>query len=255
MSQKRMVCIAVLFFMFFNIVHIVNAEEEQFGITLDCFDSCKDKTIDSSKDIMLVLTIKNNFDYWVSIGEENNNNVQSVFHMDIENNNLQGDYSQQAGKRSVSYDDILGKRFLIKPKSELQIYVPFDTYNQLGKDNRLGDWKIYPELRINNKYNDVYANVNFYNNPFDSKPRPLNYNINGQTQYTVTSPIKGNVLEFKTVKQETIVQVEKSNTVVPEGLLENLYKDYIKEIIAGVAIIVIGYVITTRLPKTKSKKR
>ncbi len=210
--------ITILFLLlaYINIVHIVHAEEEQFGITLDCFDSCKDKTIDSSKDIMLVLTIKNNLDYWVSIGEENNINVQSVFHMDVQNDNLQGDYSQQAGKRSVSYDDILGKRFFIEPKSELQVYVPFDTYNQLGKDNRLGDWRIYPELQIHNSYNDVYANVKFYNNSFDSTPTPL-YS-NGQS-FTINSPIKGNVLEFKTIKPETEVQVEKPNTVVPEGLL------------------------------------
>lgn len=43
MSQKRVVVIAVLFLMFFNIVHIAQAEEEQFGITLECLESCKDK--------------------------------------------------------------------------------------------------------------------------------------------------------------------------------------------------------------------
>ncbi len=131
MSQKKLVYVALLFLMFFNIVNIARGEE-QFGITLDCLESCKDKKIDSSKDIMLVLTIKNNLDYWVSIGQERNINYQSIFSINIENSNL------PAGKSIEYHEDLLGKRILIKPKAELQMYVPFDTYNQLDMDKRLG---------------------------------------------------------------------------------------------------------------------
>lgn len=180
---------------------------------------------------------------------ENNINAQSVFKMDIENNNLKDAFNSQAGKKSESHNDLLGKRILIRPKTELPIYIPFETYNLLSTDNRLGDWKIYPELQINN--------VEFYTNPFDSTPTPLYNTINGQRiQYFIKSPLKGNVLEFKTIKPETEVQVEKSNTIVPEGLLESLYRDYIKEIIVGAAIIVVAFLITNRLSiKTKSKKK
>jgi hypothetical protein len=249
MGQKRMVCIAVLFLMFFNIVHIALAEEEQFGITLDCFDSCKDKTIDSSKDIMLVLTIKNNLDFWVSIGKDNNINAQSVFNIDLENNNLKDANLQanlQTGRKSESHADLLGKRILIKPKTELQVYVPFDTYNQLGGDNRLGDWKIHPELQINN--------VEFYKNPFDSKPMPSLYYPDGRI-FTINSRLTGNILEFKVMKQETKVQVEKSNVIVPEGLLDNVINfinsNLVAAIISGIIVSFISYKYFTRGGKRK----
>lgn len=231
--------IAILFLLLIplSIVHIARAEE-QFGISLDCLEPCKDKTMDYSKDIMLVLTIKNNLDYWVSIGQEMNTNYQTDFRMNLENNNL------QAGNNIESHTDILGKRVLIKPKTELQVYIPFNTYNKLGKDNRLGEWKISPVLQINN--------VEFYNNPFESKSIPLSDRSTGQS-YTINSPIKGNVLGFKVIKPETEVQGEKSS-VIPKGLLETFYQDYIKIIITTVSGAVIGYLIINRLSR-KSRKR
>ncbi len=197
--------IIFLLLAYFNIVTIVRADDQFFGISLDCFDSCKDKTIDSSKDIMLVLTIKNNLDYWVSIGDENNINTQYLFSMNVENINLQDTNYLQNGKRVESHNDFLGKRFFIKPKTELQVYIPFDTYNQFGKDNRLGDWKIIPELQINNIYS-----VYFYNNPFESKSTPL-YS-NGQS-FTISSPVIGNILEFKAIKPEIQIQGDNSSMI------------------------------------------
>ncbi len=261
-QPKFLLYLTILFLLlvYFDIVPIARADDQYFGISLDCLDSCKDKSVDSSNDIMLVLKITNNLDYWVSIGDADNINPQSVFRMNVENANLQTDnYLQPAGNKVETHQDLLAKGVFIKPKADVEIYIPFDTYNKLGKDNRLGDWKISPELQINNNpYSYSYSNINFYNTTFESKPIPLTYS-NGQS-FTIKSPIKGNVLEFKVVKPEIQVQGENSSAI-PNGsrfvdsLFNFINSNIIATILGGtVSGLIVSYIAYKYFTRRRKKK-
>ena len=227
--QKHIMQLFLLLLIFINISYMAEAEGENFGISLDCLDSCKEKNIDYSEDIIFVLTISNNFDYWVSLGSENNINPQSTFLIKVENINLKETNSE-------SHKDILGKRVFLKPRSELKIYIPFDKYNTLGKDNRLGEWQIYPELKI--------ENVKFYKNPFELKDLPYS-----ETQYLKINPTtKGNLLKFITIKPETEIQNENSENILNQGTKETI-KEYITEIIVGVISLVSAGIILHNIKK------
>lgn len=214
---KRLhVAVLFLILIFIQIGYIASAEEEYFGFSLDCVDSCKDGKIDYSKDIIFLLTIKNNFNNWVAI--EGGFDGTSL-RIDVENIKLSNN-----GKAYEKYN--IGQSVFIKPKDELKVYIPFKIYNEIDKDNRLGDWKIIPQI--------LFGNAKFYNAPFENKEIP-SYNIN--SKYLIKSPLIGNVLEFKTAKPEIEVQAEKPIIQIPESFWKHPLVIYLGlPIIVGVVI-------------------
>lgn len=219
MVKTKVLIVVTTIFLLLVSVNVIYAEEEQFGITLDCYESCDDKKIGYSKDIMFVLTIKNKLNYWISIGSESELGGAD-FHITVENINLKN------GKGSETYNDFLGKKFFIKPKSELRVYIPFNIYNKIEKDNRLGEWKIYPQLIIND--------VKFYEDPFELKETPLIYV--DRTSFTIHSPVKGNVLEFKAVKPE--VEVTGEGFKIPKDVWEYPFNKYI--LFPIIVLVIVG---------------
>lgn len=221
MSQiKKRICVILFLLIFFNIIHTTSAEE-QFGISLYCYDKCDNKEIDYSKDIIIVLKIKNNLNHWVAIdGGRDGIDLK----IEVENRNL------EIGENLKAYD--LGDTLFIKPKDEMEIYIPFDLYNNRNKNERLNNWKIYPELS--------FDSVKFYKNPFESKEESLTYS-NGQRFY-ISSPVKGNVLEFTAVKPETEIQDNQPDFDIPESFWKNPINDkIIIPIIVGLIIAFIVY--------------
>ncbi len=224
MGQKRMVCIAVLFLMFFNIVHIALAEEP-IEIFLDCLDSCKVTSINYSNNIMLELTIKNNLDYWAAI---KSGNFGTYLRVDVYSDKLPN------GRDSEIYYNPFAESFFIKPRDELKVYIPFDIYNKIDKDNRLGDWRISPKLFFNN--------IGFYQNPSNS------YSVYNVPE--VSSPITGNDLQFKIEKPESnTVQGEKSSDLTTKGFWEHpmftgliypIISNLITQIILAIGGIIMG---------------
>jgi len=180
--------------------------EENFGVTLDCYEGCNDGQIDYNKNLMLELTIKNNYDYWVYIGEERG--LGTEFLIEMKNINLETE-------SEIEYlNDYLDREIFIKPKSEIKIYIPFNGYNKLENDNRLGDWEIKPELRI--------KKFKLYANPFDSTEVFLSQ-INTPP---IDLEIVGNFLKFTTVKPEVEV-TGKISIKILDGLFENPVVIYI----------------------------
>lgn len=85
-----------------------------------------------SNNILLELTINNNLDKWVEFGSS------SDLYIAVSNDNLQNN-----GKETRIYNNLLGQSYLIKPKDTIKRYIPFDIYNILDKDKRLGNWKLH----------------------------------------------------------------------------------------------------------------
>jgi hypothetical protein len=219
--RKRILLIALFLIAVSIQISYIASAEEQFGISLNCVDSCNgNKNWDYSKDILFELTIKNNLDYWVVI-EGSRDGVS--MRLTVENIRLPNN-----GKDYPTYY-ILGQSFFIKPKDEVKVYIPFDLYNKIDKDSRIGDWKIYPEL--------LFSNIKFYKVPYESKETPLY--TNSRQPFTINSPIKANVLEFKTTKPEVEVQADKSN-IIPKDFWENPFND---KLLFPLIVLVIGSIL------------
>lgn len=216
-NKKQIHKLIILIIIFINIITISSAEES-FGISLDCYDSCNNKEIDYSKDIIFVLKIKNNLDYWVGLESERE---EISLRLDIENRNL------GSGENFETYS--LGSTIFIEPKGELEFYIPFNLYNNYDDNKRLNEWKIYPEL--------IFTNVNFYEKLFKSKETSLY--INNQ-RFTINSPLKGNVLQFETVKPETEIQDGKPDITIPESFWKNPLNT---NIIFPIVVVVIGSIL------------
>lgn len=224
MSQPK-VCTAVLFLLFLSFIPIAYAEEEPISIFLDCYEPCKGTVMNYSNGILFELKIRNNLDNWVGFSGSPDLDIS------VTNDNL-----PYNGKESKTYNNLLGQS-LIKPKDEIKIYIPFDIYNKIDADKRLGDWKVYPKL--------TSKNVIILKNPLESYGTPYYRGYYGET---VT--IIGNVLEFKTVKPETSAKVQKEtgSNATSQDLWENpvnknITFPTISQIIAGLILGLIAIVV------------
>lgn len=223
---QRCLTITILL-LIFNMAPISSAEE-QFGISMDCFDSCNNQDMDYSKDIILTLTLKNNLDYWVAI-EGGKDGID--LRIEVENKNLEN------GKDFEIYSDLLGQNFYMQPKDEVKIYIPFKMYNKREGDNRLNGWKIYPELSFDNIY--------FYENSFKSESTRLFYD---NQPFTIKSPITGNALEFNTVKPEVVVESDNSQKIISDDFWDNPFNE---KLLFPILVFVIGSIIVYIIIKRK----
>ncbi|MCK5039396.1 MAG: hypothetical protein KAR87_00315 [Candidatus Aenigmarchaeota archaeon] len=181
-KQKSILAMLVFagLFLFCIQVNVGYAEEEQFRISLDCYNSCDGKEdVNYSEEIMFVLTIQNKLEYWISVGGETGVDL----YITVENAKLYD------GKNEETYKNVLGKNFFLEPDSIRKIYIPFNIYNRIEEENsRLGDWKITPELKI--------KEVLYYKNPFETK----NIQTYNNKQLAIPRLVKGNVLKFEVIK-------------------------------------------------------
>lgn len=227
------VCPAVLFLLFLSFIPIADAEEEPISISLDCYETCKGTGMNYSDDILFELTIRNNLDDWVKF------DVSPDFDIAVSSDNL-----PYNGKEYATYSNLLGQSFFMKPKEEIKRYIPFDMYNKIDADKRLGDWKIYPKLSL--------KRVTIHKNPLESYGTSYY-----RGSYGDTFPIIGNVLEFKTVKPEPNIkaqEIENSNAARADSsentilttIINFINSNLVTTIIGGVVVSYITYKFFTR---------
>lgn len=214
MSNKTI----LLFFIVLSINFNTVGAQEDFSFSVDCLNGCNGKEIDYSHDIMLKVTIKNNYDYWICIGD---NEKKADFRITVEHINLEN------GKDYYIYNDFIGSSFYIMPNSEVDFFIPFNLYNELDDDKRLGNWVINPEL--------ISLNGKLYQDPYDSQFASM-YTGKSNLPQTIT----GNPLEFKSLKYEE----KDSNQGKIGEIIDNptikLITEYSTEIIISVIAIIIG---------------
>lgn len=227
-QSKRIIYITDLFlvFLFLGLIPITYAEVEPITILVDCYMPCKDKVVNNSEVILFEVTIRNNFDSWVELG------AVSSLYLTVSNTNLPN------GKEYYQYNNFLGQSFLFKPQSEIKIYVPFDIYNKLDKDRRLGDWSVSPKFSSNA--------INFHQNPFELQGTSYYKGQNYEADSIMVNPF-----EFKAEKPEIKVQVESSKVVVPEGFLENVF-NFIN---SNIVVTIIGVILTAYIGIIIKKRR
>ncbi len=190
---RNMVFCGLVFLIF---VPIVFSQESYFGITLDCLEGCKDGKVDVDKEVMLKLVIKNNFNYWVSLGGEDKNILS--LSLEIENSKLPNN-----GKEVKWYNDLLRNPYYLKPKSTEELYFTLETYNDMDKNKRLGEWKITPKLDIG------WQGAKYYKDPFTGETIPI------KSEYQIPRLVSGNILKFEAKQEEVEVQPPKERFKLP----------------------------------------
>ena len=221
MSNKTILLFSIVILINFNIV----GAQEDFSFSVDCLNGCNGKEIDYLQDIMLKVTIKNNYDYWICIGDYEK---KADFKITVENINLEN------GRDYYIYNDFIGSNFYIMPNSEVDFFIPFKLYNDLqDHDDRVGNWVINPEI--------ISLNGKLYKDHYNTEFVSIH---TGKSNLPET--ITGNPLEFKSLKYED----DDSNLGKIEEIIDNptikLITEYSTEIIISVIAIIIGGFILRR---------
>ena len=218
MSKK----IILLFFIALSINFNTVGAQEDFSFSIDCLNGCNGKEIDYSQDIMLKVTIKNNYDYWVCIGDETK---KAYLKITVENINLEN------GKEYYIYSDFIGSSFYIMPNSEVDFFVPFYLYNGQGDDKRVGNWVINPEL--------MSINGKLYKDPYNSEFASM-YTGKSNLPETIT----GNPLEFKSLKyEENDSNQGKIGEIIDDPTIKWILEHIIEIFVAVIAIIIGGSIL------------
>ncbi len=218
MTNKTILFFSILLCLNFNTV----GAQEDFSFSIDCLNGCNGKEMEYSQNIMLKVTIKNNYDYWVCIGDETK---KADLKITVENNKLEN------GKDYYIYNDFIGSSFYIMPNSEVDFFIPFYLYNGQGDDERVGNWVINPEL--------MSINGKLYKDPYNSEFASM-YTGKSNLPETIT----GNPLEFKSIKYEeddsnqgNIGEIINNPTI--KWILENFIYVIFVSVITGVIIALI----------------
>ena len=218
---------------FLLIFSTVNAQNDNFGISIDCVNGCQDKEIDYDSDILFEFSVINQLDRWVKLSDEDSFNRLTLL---IESRNL------KERAQNVFFTNILGIPVIIAPQSEKKVYITLNLYNELKNDDRLGRWTITPTLSYSPQA------ISFHSDPYTSNSERASKEKIG---FPTGNEIKGNVLEFKVIKPEP----EVSKSIIPEALTNNpIVKwlfDYIFYIIGTIIATVVGYKIINRKKKRK----
>lgn len=217
----------------FSILLCINfnavAAQEDFSFSIDCLNGCNGKEMEYSQNIMLKVTIKNNYDYWVCIGDETK---KAYLKITVENINLEN------GKEYYIYNDFIGSSFYIMPNSEVDFFIPFNLYNELDDDERLGNWVINPEL--------MSINGKLYQDPYNSQFASMYI---GQSNLPQT--IRGNPLEFKSLKyEEEDSNQGKTGEIINNPIIKWIFEHIIYVIFLGVITgVIIALILKWIIPK------
>ncbi|MCK4647370.1 hypothetical protein KAT24_00375 [Candidatus Pacearchaeota archaeon] len=207
-----------LFLILFNIL-IVSAQTSYFGFSLECFQGCDKEVANVKTPIMLKVIIKNNLDYWILVGDNSLLKI-SVKNPDIKN-----------GEPIIeNHQNFLGNPTYFPPKSEEEVYISFDTYNNLEENNRIGDWILKPELHL--------KDIKYYKNPFNEEVKYIS------TSYKISPITAGNQLKFESKAEDLEIQTSPLSKII--NPIKNFFNKWIGYIAAGVIIIVISWLVTKR---------
>ncbi len=225
MTNKMILLFSILLCINFNAV----AAQEDFSFSIDCLNGCNGKEMEYSQNIMLKVTIKNNYDYWVCIGDETK---KAYLKITVENINLEN------GKEYYIYNDFIGSSFYIMPNSEVDFFIPFNLYNELDDDERLGNWVINPEL--------ISLNGKLYQDPYNSQFASMYI---GQSNLPQT--IRGNPLEFKSLKyEEEDSNQGKTGEIINNPIIKWIFEHIIYVIFLGVITgVIIALILKWIIPK------
>jgi len=191
----------------------------EFDFDTECYQGCVDGIANPDNNVMLKITIKNNFGYWVKIGSKNSDSIN--LRILVENKNLGN------GKETETHK-IMGSPTYIPPKSEFEFYIPLKAYNTMERDKKVSDWVLTPTLDL--------QNIEYYQNPYDEEET-----INIKSQYQIPKSIVDNQVKFEGKSGD--VKIETNSFSKITNSIKEFFSGWIRYIIAGIIILVIGGII------------
>ncbi len=225
MKKLKKVIITLMFLMI--ILPIVSAAE--FDFDTECYQGCERGIANPDNNIMLKVTIKNNFDFWVKVGSDNSDAIN--LKILVENKNL-GNYNSN-GKETENHK-IMGSPAYIPPKSEFEFYIPLDAYNNMERDKRVSDWVLTPTLEL--------QSVKYYQNPYDEEET-----INIKSSYQIPNSIVDNQVKFEGKLDGVEVKPNSFSGIV--NSIKGFFSNWTGYIIAGIIILVVGAIIVGVIKK------
>ena len=222
--------VGVLFFLLIGVVsgysgaYIDMDNDINLGPTLNFLNGLNrgvDISIDVScqEELVFELTLTNSKDYWV--------------HWDNLKCNLQ--IIHRGDEQSYDLTQTLSGKNCLPPNEELNVWIPFETYNELEEEERLGHWTIIPDVRLEGV--SCFSSVDITKDICSYGKR--------------TSSFSGNEKEFNVVKKEPTIH----------RTLDNLWRwittgEYVILKLGGVAGAIFAiWALLGKFGKGKRKKR
>ena len=206
----------------FIIIHPVFAQDYSFGYELSCYQGCEGSEVDMNNEIILQLTIKNNYPYWISLGESSYSGKPRL-QLTYENSNL------DKYDKTENYDSLFSEEIFLAPKSKYELYFPLTTFNELDATDRIGDWaiksKFYP------------SSITYYENPFSGKEANIGYQNKIDSELTTTQ------LKFEVIGENISI-----NKTPATGFFEWI-KNNGNTILIGLIVTVLGGLILFAITK------
>ena len=222
MRKSNIFIISLLFLML--ILPITSAAE--FDFDTECYQGCIKGIANPDNNVMLKVTIKNNFDFWVKVGSENSDSIN--LRILVENKNL-GNWNGN-GKETETHK-IMGSPAYIPPKSKFEFYIPLNSYNNMERDKRVSDWVLTPTLDL--------QNIEYYQNPYDEKKA-----ININSQYKIPNSIVDNQVKFEGKSEGVEIQTNSFSKII--SVIKGFFSNWTGWIIASVIVGVIIWALTGR---------
>lgn len=198
----------------------------EFDFDTECYQGCSDGVSNPDSKVMLKVTIKNNFDFWVKIGSEDSDSIN--LRILVENKNL-GNWNGN-GKETETHK-IMGSPAYIPPKSEFEFYIPLNSYNNMERDKRVSDWVLIPTLDL--------QNIEYYQDPYDEEKT-----ININPQYKIPDSIVDNQVKFEGKSDNVEIQTNSFSKII--NSIKLFFSNWTGYIIAGIIIGVFIWVLTSR---------
>jgi len=201
----------------------ISAVNPYFDFDVECFQGCGEGIANPDSDIILKVTIKNNFDYWIKLGYDNSDSINLAISVDNKNVN---------NGRTTEDHRILGSQTYIPPKTQIEVYIPFDTYNDMDRDKRISDWILTPSLST--------QQVRYYEDPFNSDKTVNNI----REEYKIPGNIVDNQLKFEGKLGNVEIETNPFSKIINK--IKGFFNNWIGYIIAGIIIGVGIWFLTKR---------
>ena len=134
--------VGVLFFLLIGVVSgysgaytYIDINEIDLGPKLNILNGYKrgvDTDVSCQEELVFELTLTNSKDYWV--------------HWDNLKCNLK--IIHPGDEQNYDLTQTLSGKNCLPPKKEINVWIPFETYNELEEEERLGHWTIIPDVSL-----------------------------------------------------------------------------------------------------------
>ncbi|NYT00691.1 MAG: hypothetical protein GKB99_03075 [Methanocellales archaeon] len=141
--RKYVLAISIIVIFALSLAQLASAADE-IGTTIELYGESAEESIGASKNLMLQITFTNPTEDWVCFSS-----FEYTLRVTHNGKEVQSD--------NVIYGEPIS--FYIPPEDKHTLYIPFDYYNRLSEDKRVGNWAVY--FTLENREHVTWYQKNF----------------------------------------------------------------------------------------------